>query len=225
MVTYRDYEFLREDFEGWLLNGACITLLHGMQASELLTALGSTVPPSSVVGYEEMNLAWTGAEGFFVGVADLDSDWALVIETAAGYMGITAAVIGPVATNHDVVSIYGTDGMMRIVWWEEAIEVVTFDPSDFELDTPWNGADPRRIVPIWDAVGPGETINDPDRGWLLIQAMFAVAESITGVRLDANTLNNSIFHLGLIPPIAPPDQDVYTRALRAADWNARALHS
>lgn len=225
MADFSDYQFLREPFQGWILNGYCVTLVADTSAEEFLQLVDAEIWPDRVRGYEEMNLAWPSTSDHYVGVADLPGRWTLIIETAAGHMGISEYVLGPVAAKmHDIVSIYGAEGSGRIEWWTDGILVAHMDVSYLEYDGAWSGADPRRFEDVWNAVVPDDLDDRVDSGWVFPQALFAAAENITGIHLSQEVLASSEFKLATVRAILPPAAGEYTRRLRDAGWDARALH-
>lgn len=226
MADYRDYEFLRDPFEGWILNGYCITMVEGPTTDGFLELVGARIWPGTVIGYEQMNLAWPATSEHYIGVTTIDGGpWVLVIETAGGFMGIADNVMGPVAAaGHTIVSIYGGEGAGRISWWEHGVQVAHIEVNRPDYDGPWSGADPHRIKEVWESTAPEDIEERSDLGWVYPQALFAASETITGIPLTLDLLTQSEFTLATVPDTPPPVAGQYTGRLRDAGWDARAVH-
>ncbi|MGU3438447.1 DUF6461 domain-containing protein [Actinomycetes bacterium M1A6_2h] len=137
-------------------------------------------------------------------------------------MGQSADVIGKVAAEHDVVSIYGAEGIYSFQMWVDGVLQVNINPNEAEYDSPWSGADPARFVPIWDDVSPG-AVSSAEKGLAFPQALFAAAETVTGVQVTEGVLMGADFVRGVVPRLPPPAGSEFVRRLRDAGWDARAL--
>ncbi|MDJ0396734.1 DUF6461 domain-containing protein [Rhodococcus sp. G-MC3] len=131
--------------------------------------------------------------------------------------------MGPVAAGHDIVSVYGAEGAYQFVMWIDGVLQSSINPKERDFDSTWGGNDPTRFDEVWAAVTPSATEDDPLQGFVVSQSLFAAMETITGVSLTEETLTETQFVLGTVARMIPATASAYSRRLRDAGWNARAL--
>lgn len=229
MADYRDYDFLANSpLQWWIGSNYCVTLVRDISSQDFLSAIGAQVLPEPAHGYEQVlavdppGLDPSDPLGLHqVGVADYRDGSVLVVE--AGFMGVAAAIVGPVAAHHDLVSVYGAEGRYQITVWTDGVLRVSINPREPDSDSSWSGSDPGMLDRVWSSVSPDEPTSERSSGVELCQSLFAAFETFTGIRLTESDFLDTEFAVATVPRLIPAAGSDYMRRLREARWDAREL--
>ncbi|MFC7307786.1 DUF6461 domain-containing protein [Streptomyces monticola] len=198
-ATAADYRWLKERFSG-LAEAYCLSLVRDRTPDELLSHIGAT-PYIHVKGVEELLEpaydAWDEHDGeqLFVAVARL-GDWTLMVEPN-GYLGAFGEVLGPLSRGTTAVSHFrNVNALDHFHWYEDGELRLHFEPLfAFERD----GSTPDALTDVMRDVGFDLSDGDERDYSLHTEAVFALAERLTGVRLTAELLATVEFTGALAP--------------------------
>ncbi|MBB3094323.1 hypothetical protein FHR83_001975 [Actinoplanes campanulatus] len=213
-----DYLWFGEDCPFGL--NFCVTLVRGLTPDQVIAAFDGSEAvditgahrlerAADQVGYPDP----IGEDGAFY--ADLDSGldfiaacdvggWTLITEPN-GFRCSTEESARLLSASGELVSFYfneNTDPVLR--WARDGETLLTFDPSG---GAGWReGSDPDRLVPVLEALGfdlSTEEYDPADPRWQYDEAWqartLALMQHMTGVRLDADLLENATFRCAAVP--------------------------
>ncbi|OZD60822.1 hypothetical protein CH263_20240 [Rhodococcus sp. 06-1059B-a] len=229
MADYRDYDFLATSpFHWWINLNYCVTVVRDVSSRDFLSNIGAQVLPEPARGLEQVlavdppGIDPSDPLGQHkVGVADLKDGSVLVVE--ADFLGVVAAIVGPVAAQHDLVSVYGAEGRYQISVWTDGVLRVSTNPREPDSDSSWSGSDPGMLESVWSSVSPDEPEGERLSGIQVSQSLFAALETFTGVHLTEDDFLDTEFAVATVPRLIPAAGSDYMRRLREARWDAREL--
>jgi len=196
-ATAADYTWFSQRFPD-LAEAFCLTLVEGLTPAEVFHRLGAR-EQVRLTGVEELVEpaygAWDAHDALFLGVTTVDG-WALVVEPN-GYLGVTEDAVVPLSAGTRLVSHFRNVNAVDHFYWIENGDIrLDFEPL-FPADR--GGSDADRLADVMRQVG-FDLRRDEDRGYELhTEAAFALAESVTGVRLTPQFLSSATFLCGTAP--------------------------
>lgn len=204
-VTVAEYAWVAD----WLdsVSGAyCLTLVHGLTPQDVLARIGALAEAAPRRGLGPLAEAsaeiWETHQGsrLLIGVTAVPGSWSLGLEIN-GYLGVTPGIIVPLSAGTQVVSHYLNNAVDRFYYVEDRDIRLYFEPL-FPAER--DGSQPDALVGPMRQVGfelrQDEDVEDIDaEDDLPTAASFALAETLTGVRLTAELLEDSSYLWGVVP--------------------------
>ena len=196
-ATAADYVWFEERFPD-LAEAYCFTLAHNLPPSDLLARLGGQTEPSrtgtaAIVDAAFDLLGRSDNARQFIAMTTV-GDWTLLIEPN-GYLGVTEEKALPASAGTRWVSHFvNINGLDSFLWAENTTKRLTFEPGF--PDHRW-GTTPDDLLDamhhsgfqFWD-----ETSDTAEPR--AMEAAFALAEHLTGVRITPELLRDTTFVCG-----------------------------
>ncbi|NMM92274.1 hypothetical protein B2J88_49930 [Rhodococcus sp. SRB_17] len=223
MRTYRDYDWLRPTYDGWIGTGYGVTLIDAISPGEVLDALGAPTAERLVAtGLEDINREGldldTGDVDFqVVAVADAGDGWTLMLQQNSGYLGITEAVMRPLFERHQVLSHNSSiNGDGHFMWWSHGELLADFEPLNPGFTSSGAGTAPEEVIDLIRQIGGIELDDTPDgrTEYRQVEGAFALGEQLTGVTITPELLGDTEFTVSVVPlrpgahrlpPVKPSD--------------------
>lgn len=196
-ATAADYLWFQEHFPD-LAEAYCFTLVHNLPPSEVLARLGGEAETSltgtaAIVDAAFELLDHSDNTRQFIAMTTV-GDWTLLIEPI-GYLGVTEERALPASAGTRWVSHYvNINGHDAFLWAEDTVKRLTFEPTvpDYR-----SGTTPDELLDamhhsgfqFWDEVS--DTADS-----VAVEAAFALAEHLTGVRVTPELLRDTAFVCG-----------------------------
>lgn len=196
-ATAADYVWFEERFPD-LAEAYCFTLAHNLPPSDLLARLGGQTEPSrtgtaAIVDAAFDLLGRSDNARQFIAMTTV-GDWTLLIEPN-GYLGVTEEKALPASAGTRWISHFvNINGLDSFLWAEDTTKRLTFEPGF--PDHRW-GTTPDDLLDamhhsgfqFWD-----ETSDTAEPR--AMEAAFALAEHLTGVRITPELLRDTTFVCG-----------------------------
>lgn len=194
----------------WLseVSGAyCLTLARGLTPPDFLTRIGAVEQAAPRRGLGPLAEAsfdlWDSHQGeqLLIGVIPVCDGWSLGLEIN-GHLGVTPDVIGPLSAGTRVVSHYRNNAVDRFYYVEDTDVRLYFEPL-FPADR--DGSEPDALLA--ELSQAGFDLREPDDDYELgdddlpAASAFALAETLTGVRVTAELLESSSYLWGVVTEI------------------------
>lgn len=198
-ATAADYAWFEDH---WLREAFCFTLVRGLDEPELLARFGGERgrPRTMTLGEAaELSMSFHAGYPQFV-LATRRGGWRVAVE-ANGWEGSRPEVLRAVSAGTRAVSVYqNVNALGYVSLAENGGLLVQFEPLFPERRS---GARPDLLVAQMRAVGL-----DPDQASPLIGgadlAALALAERVTGVRLDPEVLEGPMTGVEILPLLEDP---------------------
>ncbi|GAQ69761.1 DUF6461 domain-containing protein [Streptomyces turgidiscabies] len=196
-ATAADYLWFQKLFPD-LAEAYCLTLVHNLPPSEVLARLGGRVEPSRTGAAEIVDAAFelldrSDSTRQFIAMTTV-GDWTLLIEPI-GYLGVTEERALPASAGTRWVSHFvNINGVDSFLWADDTVKRLTFEPEI--PDHRW-GTTPDDLLDAMRHCGFqfGDEISDT-ADFLGVEASFALAEHLTGVRVTPELLRETTFVCG-----------------------------
>ncbi|WP_399887268.1 DUF6461 domain-containing protein [Streptomyces sp. BBFR51] len=197
--TAADYLWITEQYEDWM-EAYCVTYVQGIAPGELLRTLGADLTEriTGVSRLPELTAAHIEEdERFFVGATSL-GDWSVMVEYN-GFLGATDEALQPLSAGRTVVSHYrNANALHRFCWFADGTLRLDFDALFADSR---EGGDPDGLLADMAECGfdlTGEN-DDDTHGWgySTVNASFALAERLTGIRVTPRLLTSATYVCGL----------------------------
>lgn len=195
----------------WLseVSGAyCLTLARGLAPPDVLTRVGAVAQVAPRHGLGALTEAsfdlWERHQGeqLLIGVTAVSDGWSLGLEIN-GHLGVTPEVIVPLSAGTRIVSHYRNNAVHRFYYVEDRDIRLYFEPL-FPAER--DGSAPDAFVGAMRHAGfeldEDEDPADEDfeaEDDLTAAASFALAETLTGVRITADLLEDASYLWGVVP--------------------------
>lgn len=198
-ATAFDYTWFRKRFAG-LAKMYCLTIVHGLTPAELLRRF-EVRAETRVTGVGQLlESAFDTWERHIGGRCVLGvtatQDWALAIEPN-GVLGVTETTATALSRGTTLVSHYRNVNAPDSFYWIEDGDIrLHFEPS---FPARRDGSDPDGLLRVMRKVGFDPRGSDERRHEQRTEAVFALAEYITGLRLTAELLDSATYVCGTAP--------------------------
>lgn len=198
--TADDYRWITEQHEDWM-DAYCVTYVQGIAPGELLRALGADAAEriTGVGRLRELTMAYDlDDQRFFVGVTSL-GDWSVMVEHN-GFLGATDEAVLPLSRGRTVVSHHrNANGLHRFCRFVDGTLRLDFDALFADCR---EGSHPDELLADmrecgFDLTGEGGGDDARGRGYATVDASFALAERITGIRVTPELLTSAPYVCGL----------------------------
>jgi hypothetical protein len=198
-ATAADYAWFNDH---WLREAFCITLVRGLDEAEVLRRFGGEHSPprrltEAEVGKLSEPLPSRYLQLVLVAMAD---GWSVAVEDN-GFEGSRPEVLRALSRGSQAVSVYRN--VNALGYFSDAVDGALL--VQFELLFPqrrW-GSQPDLLLPQMRAVGLDPDWHEPPYGELDTAAL-ALAERVTGVRLDPGILDGPLLVAGIAPLLDDP---------------------
>ncbi|WP_240670493.1 DUF6461 domain-containing protein [Actinoplanes solisilvae] len=179
---------------GDLSKGFCFVWVLGVRPVQVLERMGAD--ELERIGWQQLVGAGDGQRGVtdkrYFGVSRISDDWSLVVEDN-GSLGRADELLRPLSVGTKVVVVHrDADGRGRFLLLEDQSVRLDFDPMS---DGPRAGAAAAALNPTVEASG-FDGAAEPARR---TAAAFALAERLTGVRLDLEVLRGRTYLFSVVP--------------------------
>jgi hypothetical protein len=194
-VRAEDYRWLARSFPDFAV-AHCVTVVVGRSPAQVLLSLGLS-DVFDVVGLTAVEARavdlWREFDGRQLLVAAVAMDNSTLMLEPNGYVGIEAAA--KLSAGTTVVSFYhNVNALHQLMWVEDGRLSLDWDPL---RPNARRGDRAISASPVLQASGFAFA-EDDDADGLLVEASFAFAENVTGVRPTAGVLLNATFRCGIV---------------------------
>lgn len=197
-ATAADYAWIWDPFLHSFGDTYCMFWVRGMTGEELLEGLGARAE-RHVVGAEALPAVYDedwdkSSSSQIVGATSIDG-WALALQVN-GTIGITERLMAPLSGGTRLISHHLNANWAGLFCWFEDRDVrLAFEPGQ----SWWRrGSDPDGLVEMMNQVGFGVNGEVPDALERNTEAVFALTEHLTGVRLTAEHLETANLACGVV---------------------------
>lgn len=219
MSSYRDYLWVKS-FGGF--DDYCLTVIGCSTPAGVLSDLGARRQRIVVQGLNNAlfeghhfgeNHGVDGVDLQVAFLADIGDGWTMMVQMP-GYIGTSDASMARVVAGHEAVSHQVGMSSGRFQWWSGGDLRISFEPLIPYVDLLGVLADRQpeesriKVVELIREVGGIDLDEKPGRTELNhVPGSFALAESLTGVRVTPAMLTDLTFTVAVVPLDSTADHD------------------
>jgi hypothetical protein len=194
-VGAEDYRWVARSFPDFAV-AHCVTVIVGRTPAQVLVSLGAT-DVFELVGLTAVEVRaadlWHEFDGRWLLVAALSIDDSTLMVEPNGYVGVEVAARLSAGTT--VVSHYrNVNALYQVVWVEDGRLLLNWDPF---RPNARQGDRAISASPVLQASGFAFR-EDDEADELLVEASFAFAENVTGLRPTVGVLQNGTFSCAVV---------------------------
>lgn len=198
-MTADDYTWFRVLFPD-LARAYSLTLVRGVPAADLLDRLGVHDQIRTITGAGALtNAAYSAqvpGESSFMSAADAGGGWTVAVEPN-GFAGVTPGRLLPVSAGTRIVSHFrNINALDTFCWFEDSSVRLRFEPGDPRHQT---GTEAYAHLALMKQVGFVLDEDDDEYDGMELEAAFALAEQLTGVRVTPDLIDATPYLCATIP--------------------------
>jgi hypothetical protein len=188
-----DYLWVTRSFPDFAVSH-CVTTVVGKGPTEVLRSLGVTdsfVLDGMTAVEDRVADLWSEYDGRQLLVSAVEMNGSTLLVEPNGYVGVEQA--STLSAGSTVVAHYrNVNALYQLIWQQDGRLLLDFDALRPAART---GERVGSVEPLLREAG--FTLDD-DEGELMVEASFAFAENVTGIRPTAGVLLNSTFTCGVV---------------------------
>ncbi len=190
-ATADDYTWFGVLFP-YLAEAYCLTLGRGVSGAQLLGRLGAADQPRRITGAAALTDAAYATQDpgtrSFIGAADAGGGWTLAAEPN-GFTGVTAPRMLPVSAGTRIVSHFrNVNALDEFCWFEDGAVRLCFEPLGPRNRT---GTEADAHLDLMRQAGFVLDSGDDEYDGMQLEASFALAKELTGVRVTPDLLDSA----------------------------------